>query len=241
MKKGLRRFIGPKRLILFLIFLGLLYSIRNSNQGNMFSPEFVLDFRENNPNSAMIIFLLVYIISVVGALPTLPLNLAAGFFYGGVIGGVVSAGCATLGGLVSFLACRGIFGQIFLSRVKGKWMMRVLNEFELHDWKFVAFARVNPIFPTGPLNYFLGLTSLSTWKFIWVSFIFFLPPSLSIAFIGDVLGTFSTANSDVKSIMQSALIFSAAVTALVLIKYISTLSYGEEVKDDDNPSSNDVE
>src|SRR4249919_2148560 len=91
--------------------------------------------------------------------------------------------------------------------------------FDQGGWKFVAFARINPIIPTGPLNYLLGLTSLSNRGFLWATFVFLLPPSIAIAYIGDTLQTFTTQQSGVNEIVRGILVASAAVTFLAGIRF----------------------
>ncbi len=97
------------------------------------------------------------------------------------------------------------------------------QEFDRNGWKFVAFARINPIIPTGPLNYLLGLTSLSNRGFLWATFVFLLPPSIAVAYIGDTLQTFTANQADVSEIIRGILIISAAVTFLALVKFISNI------------------
>ena len=82
-KRGLRRFIGPKRIVvLFVLLLGVIWVWDQYNNGNL-SPEIIRHYRIHHPILAVFLFVLVYAVSVIFTLPTLPLNLAAGFFWGG--------------------------------------------------------------------------------------------------------------------------------------------------------------
>src|SRR5262249_38057404 len=92
----------------------------------------------------------------------------------------------------------------------------IQREFEAKGWWFVAFARLNPIFPTGPLNYILGLTSISGLVYAWVTFVFLLPPSMAIAYVGEQLGTFVIGGA-VPSALNTMLVISGAVTLLALL------------------------
>lgn len=167
--------------------------------------------------------MLVYALSVIATLPSLPLNLAAGFFWGGVAGGTYSAIGVTLGGWFSFLAARWLIGQPLADQFENKWASKVQDEFERNGWKFIAFARINPIIPTGPLNYLLGLTSLSNRDFLWLTFVFLLPPAIAVAYIGDTLQTFTAQQADVSEIIRGILIASAAITFLALARFATKI------------------
>jgi uncharacterized membrane protein YdjX (TVP38/TMEM64 family) len=222
-KKGIRRYIGPRRIILLLALTAFVIWIWDYYSSGALSPEIIEHYRDQYPEGAILLFVLIYAVSVIAALPSLPLNLAAGFFWGGLLGGVFSAIAVTLGGWVSFLVARWLIGQPLSENFEHKWVAKVQEEFSRNGWKFVAFARINPIIPTGPLNYLLGLTSLSNRGFLWATFIFLLPPSIAVAYIGDTLQTFMAQQSEVNEIVKGILIVSAAVTFLAFVKYASRI------------------
>lgn len=233
-KKGLRRYIGPKRVLILLIFTLLFIWARDYYISGALGPSVVEQYMDRFPVRALFIFVLIYIISVVAALPSLALNLAAGFFWGGVAGGIYSTVGVTLGGWVSFLMARWLIGQPLADQCENRWLCTVQDEFERNGWKFVAFARINPIIPTGPLNYLLGLTALTNREFLCATSIFILPPSIAIAYIGDTLQTFAAEKSDVAEIVRGILVVSAAVTFLAAVKY-ATKIYRLRQKRKENP------
>ncbi|MCK9637753.1 MAG: VTT domain-containing protein [Methylobacter tundripaludum] len=222
-KRGIRRYIGPKRIILLLGFIAFVFWAWDHYHAGSLSPAIIEQYGNYHPVRAIILFILVYAISVIASVPSLPLNLAAGFFWGGFLGGVYATIGMTTGGWIAFIAARLLIGQPLSEKFDNKWVSTVQREFDQGGWKFVAFARINPIIPAGPLNYLLGLTSLSNWNFLWETFIFLLPPAIAIAYIGDTLQTFTTQQSDVNEIVRSILIVSAAVTFLVSIKFATTI------------------
>ncbi len=218
-KKGIRRYIGPKRIIFILMFVVFVIWTWRYYKSGALSPSIIEQYRVQYPVSAVLLFLSVYVMSVIAALPSLPLNLAAGFFWGGLAGGIFSAVGATAGGWLSFLAARWLIGQPLADQFDNKWVSRVQDEFDRNGWKFVAFARINPIIPTGPLNYLLGLSSLSSRGFLGATFIFLLPPAIAIAYIGDTLQTFTAQQVGVSEIIRGILIASAAIIFLALVKF----------------------
>jgi len=222
-KKGIRRYIGPKRVILLLLFTTFVSLAWDYYRSGALSPAIVEQYRNQYPIGAVLLFMSVYAVSVIAALPSLPLNLAAGFFWGGFVGGIYSAVGVTVGGWLSFFAARWLIGQPLAEQFESKWVGRVQNEFERNGWKFVAFARINPIIPTGPLNYLLGLTSLSNRAFLWTTFLFLLPPSIAVAYIGDTLQTFAAHQAGVSEIVRGIFIVSTVVTFLALVKFASKI------------------
>jgi len=215
----IRRYIRPKRILLLVALLAFVLWAWEHYRAGTLSPQIVEQYREHHPLTAVLLFLLIYAISVVAALPALPLNLAAGFFWGGLVGGVYSTIGVTIGGWVSFAAARWLIGQPFAKKFDNKWASRVQSEFATSGWRFVAFARLNPIIPTGLLNYLLGLTSLSHRGFLWATFVFLLPPSIAVAYIGDTLRTFAAQHSGVNEVVTGILVASAAVTFLVGVRF----------------------
>jgi uncharacterized membrane protein YdjX (TVP38/TMEM64 family) len=218
-KRGIRRYIGPKRVILLLGLIAFVCWAWESYQTGTLSPLLIEQYSVNHPVGAVSLFIIIYAISIIASLPSLPLNLAAGFFWGGLLGGVYSTLGVTMGGWVSFAVARWLIGQPLGKKFDNQWMSQVQSEFDKEGWKFVAFARLNPIIPTGLLNYLLGLTSLSNRQFLWTTVIFLLPPAIAVAFIGDSFQTF-TLQEDVNVIVRRILVVSAAVTFLVGIKFV---------------------
>lgn len=207
-------------LVCLLLLLGLAWYLAGSGQ---LSPAAVAQARRDHPVAAWLLFVGVYAVSVITALPSLPLNLAGGYFWGGIAGGITSAVGVTLGGWVSFALARHVIGQPLERKFGNRWAELVRQEFTRGGWKFVAFARINPIIPTGPLNYLLGLTALSHRSFLLVTFTFLLPPSIAMAYIGDALQTFTTQQAGVVEIVRGILAVSAAVTMVAAIRFAARL------------------
>lgn len=227
-KSGLRRYIGPKRIALLVSLSIFLFFAWDYYKAGAFNPLVIDRYRDNYPIGVILLFLGIYALSVIAVLPSLPLNLAAGFFWGGLMGGFYSTIGVTLGGWISFILARSLVGRPLTLNFQNKWARIIQIEFEKSKWKFVAFARINPIIPTGPLNYLLGLTSLSNKDFVWTSFVFLLPPSIAVAYIGDAMQTFVARQPDVSSMIRGGLVISAVITFTVAIRFASKLFLKEK-------------
>jgi uncharacterized membrane protein YdjX (TVP38/TMEM64 family) len=223
-KTGLRRFIGPKRIMILAmlaVLVGVAWYLRREG---WLDPSAIQRLIEQYPVTAPIVFAVIYGIAMVSALPTLPVNLAAGLFWGPLLGGLYSTSGTTIGAVAAFLLTRSVLGQPLARRFDNRIIAEIQREFEAKGWLFLAFVRLNPIFPTGPLNYLLGLTAVDTVTYVWTTFVFNLPPSIAVAWIGYSLGTF-VMQGEIADTMRTILAVSAAVTALAALAYAARLFY----------------
>lgn len=222
-KHGVRKYIGPKRLILFFVYIAAIIFVWKYYQAGLITPQIIVKYSYDNPLLVVFLFEFIYAVGVIVTLPCLPLNLLAGFLWGGILGGLYTTVAVTIGGWISFQIARQLIGKVLAEKFQNKWMVIVQKEFEENGWKFVAFMRINPIIPTGPLNYMLGLTSLSNSVFLLTTFIFLLFPSVAVAYIGYTLQTFTVEQANVEDILRTILIISASLSFLAIIKLSSTI------------------
>ena len=216
MKNNYKTLTYLKYIFIFVLFFTLLFFLWRL-QVNFNLLEIIEYYKNEKTILSIFLFISVYVISVIGALPTLPLNLVAGFFWGGFYGGIYSTIGATIGSWFSFILTRSFFGQILTKKTEKQWIDKFQIEFKKNGWKFLAFARINPIFPTSPLNYMLGLTSISSKAFIVTTFIFLLLPSIVIALIGDILKISLYKESEIGQVIKLIFITSGIITLLIFI------------------------
>ena len=208
------------RLISLFFVLGCLIFFLVSAQIAELNPLEYITFHEEKPLKAVLVFIFLYAISVIAALPSLPINIVAGYLWGGFFGGIYSTIGVTLGGWLAFCTARFLLGKPFAEKLYGRLPQKVTNEFERHGWKYVAFARINPVIPTSALNYLLGLTKISHFSFLGVTFFFLLPPAMAISYIGASLDNFTVNASTGDETIKSILIISAAITFLASVHIV---------------------
>jgi uncharacterized membrane protein YdjX (TVP38/TMEM64 family) len=222
-KRGIRKYIGPKRTILFIMLIYFIFLIWNLHQNHGLSPEIIFNQKQVHPVGAIFLFVGLYIISIIFLLPSLPLNLAGGFFWGGIYGGLLSAIGVTIGSWISFCLSRVMFGEILAESFENKWFKIVQEEFDKHNWKFVAFARLNPIIPTGPLNYILGLTSMANIDYVIVTFFSLLAPSVAIAYIGSVIQGFALSGTSEEELIRNIILSSGFITIIATLRFANKI------------------
>ncbi len=205
--------LGALATILVVIFVALY-----ARQHGLLQPDAVIRFHAAHPVSAFASFLLIYALAAFVAVPTLPLNLASGVLWGPWWGGVISTAGSTVGAIAALYSARLLFGRLLARQFNSSVVTWLQGEFEEKGWRSIAFLRLNPVFPTGVLNYMIGLTAIDVKTYAWATFFFLLPPSFAVALIGHELGTFAM-TGDARRWVQRLILVSAAVVILVALRY----------------------
>jgi len=174
-------------ILLFVVFAGIAWRLWDQN---MLTSSGVVEAAKAHPVLAPLVFVGAYALSMLFMLPTLPLNIGAGFLWGAAFGAVYSLFGSTLGATLAFLFARSAFGQPFARGFNSKLMQRLSASLERSPWKVVAFVRLNPAMPTSVMNFLFGLTSLRLWTYSWGSFVFSAPLCLVFAYLGQLTGGF---------------------------------------------------
>lgn len=220
-KQGIRRFIGPKRMVILIGLILLILLAIYLRQNGWLNPDLLQRYIRIYPFMSALLFVAIYVVSIMSSFPTLPLNLAAGFFWGGFGGGLIATIAGGIGAILSFLGARVAFGQPLAKKFDpSRLVIQLQDEFDQKGWRFIAFVRLNPIFPTGVLNYVFGLTSINFWTYTWASIVFLFPPSLLFGIIGNRAGTFLL-NDQINHLMSTILIISLSITLLISLRFIS--------------------
>ncbi|NTW76418.1 MAG: hypothetical protein HGB33_01305 [Syntrophaceae bacterium] len=177
----------PKLLILLSIALLIAVGFYLTSQ-HIFSAEKLMDLLERNPVLAPVIFLGIYAVAPGLFLPSIPITLAAGFFWGPVWGVVFSITGATIGACLPFFLSRYLLQDFIKNKVspeRWQWLQDKVNQ---HGWQAVAFTRLIPVFPFNLLNYLFGLTPIAFLQYLWSTFVFMLPACIAFVAFGSSLG-----------------------------------------------------
>jgi len=218
----MRRYIGPKRIMLSTLlfcFISIAWYLR---QQGYLNPKVVFTFIGNYPFMAPFIFIAFYALALFLMVPTLPLNLGAGMLWGPLWGSLVAIAGSGLGVIFAFTIARTAMGQPFANRFDNLTITWLQNELKTKGWKIVAFTRINPIFPSGPLNFIFGLTSISFATYMWSSIIFLIPLTVAFAIIGYEVSNF-VIEGEVGDLVRTLLVVSAVITSIVLFRVFTKL------------------
>ena len=221
-KHGLRRYIEPKRIVLAVLFAGLIALAWYLRQQGYLNPELLLTFISNYPLMAPLIFIAFYALAFLLMVPTLPFNLGAGILWGPVWGGLIATAGSVLGAIGAFAIARTTLGQPLAQRFDNRMVAWLQNEFETKGWHIVAFTRMSPVFPSSLLSFVLGLTSIRFSTYTWSSLAFLFPPALAFAIIGHEVSGF-VLEGKMADLIRTILIVSAVITLMIIASIATRL------------------
>jgi len=216
---GLHRYISLKQIVIgsfFFSIVGLGWYLR---QQGYLSAELLFNFVSDFPLIAPLIFIVCHAGLVLFMIPSLPLNLGAGVLWGPVLGGLIATVGSGLGSIAAFAVARGTLGKMLLPWIDNRMVAWVHNQLETKGWLIVAFVRINPIFPTGPINFAFGLTSIRFLTYTWSTFAFLFPPTLAFSIIGYEVGTFAL-GGEMVDLVRTIFIVSAVITVVILVSIV---------------------
>ncbi|MDF1700459.1 MAG: TVP38/TMEM64 family protein [Planctomycetota bacterium] len=118
------------------------------------------------------VYILATILMVPGAIPTI----MAGGLFGAACGTVYASLGSTIGAALSFLIARYLAkAQVDAWLTKKPGLARIDQLTLTHGALIVAVIRMVPLFPFNLVNYAFGLTRVSFWRYVLVSWIAMLP------------------------------------------------------------------
>lgn len=122
-----------------------------------------------HPAQTIALYFALYVVSVALSIPgAAVLTLAAGALFGLLWGTVIVSFASSLGATLAFLVSRFLLRDALQARYADK--LGALNEGMRRDGGFYLFTlRLVPAFPFFLINLVMGLTSIRTWTFYWVS------------------------------------------------------------------------
>ncbi len=161
------------------------------------------------------VFVIIYIVATVFALPGSVLTIAAGALFGSVIGVILVSIAATIGASLAFLISR-YFAKDATERwlSKSEKFKKLDNLTEQHGAIIVAITRLVPIFPFNLLNYGFGLTKVRFWTYVFWSWLCMLPGTILYVVGTDTITT-AVREGRIPWVLVIALLIIIAVVVVV--------------------------
>ncbi len=168
-------------------------------------------------NAGPLVFVGLYIVAVVAALPGSALSLSGGILFGSVWGVVLVSIGSTIGASVAFLISRYLAREPAANWLSRNERFQKLDRMtEQHGWIIVLLTRLVPIFPFNLLNYGFGLTGVRFRTYVLWSWIGMLPGTIVYTVGGDALS--QSLDGKVPWTLVIALA-AAAVVVAVIVRY----------------------
>ena len=212
------KLISPKRLLLFGIIAGFVILAWYLRHLGYFTVEYLFRLIEDYPVIAPLIFVAFHVMALLFMIPSLPLNLAAGILWGPLWGGIITTIGGGIGAMCAFAIARSTIGQPLANKFDNRMITWLQNQLEIKGWRIVAFTRINPVFPSSPLNYMFGITSIRFSTYVWSSIVFLFFPALAISMIGYQIGDF-VISGKLADIFTTVFIVSAIATMLIILRF----------------------
>ncbi len=181
-----------------------------------------------SPMRMIILFSIIYIFSVAISFPGASvLSLAAGALFGFWNGLIIVSLSSTVGATLAFLASRFLFKDFLQNKFNEKFIK--INAGMKEKGNIYLFTlRLIPVFPFFLINILMGLTSISTIQYFWVSLLGMLPGTVVYIIAGTELGKIQST----KDILTPSILIS--LTLLGLFPMIITKIFKKGKKFDYN-------
>jgi uncharacterized membrane protein YdjX (TVP38/TMEM64 family) len=170
--------VQKRTIIKFLILTALaalfLYIAYSSNLQDYVSPKAILALLNSMGSFAPLGFMAVMALAVASPLPSLPLDIAAGIFFGPYLGTLYSATGALVGSIISFSIAR-LLGRSLIERFLRGHINFCSACSDRMLTGVVFFTRLIPVVSFDMVSYGSGLTKMSIWRFSLATFLGMLP------------------------------------------------------------------
>ena len=162
-----------------------------------------------------LVFLLIYIVAVVAALPGAAITIAGGALFGSVLGVILVNIGATIGASLAFLIARYFAREGVVNWLSRSDKFRKLDHLtEEHGDIIVALTRLVPIFPFNLLNYGFGLTKVPFWTYVFYTWLCTLPGTILYVVGADAVS---------KALVQGRIPWPLVVAFLVALVFLTFL------------------
>ncbi len=159
-----------------------------------------------------LVFVIIYIVAVVAAVPGSAITLAAGALFGSVLGVILVSLASTIGASLAFLVSRYFAREAIVNWLGTNENFQRLDRLTAeHGASIVALTRLVPIFPFNLLNYGFGLTRVSFWTYVFWSWLCMLPATVLY-----VVGADAVAKGLTRGKIPWALVAALALAAIIL-------------------------
>lgn len=142
---------------------------------------------------APIIYILLYVVGVVFALPGVALTIIAGPLFGFSLGAILVIIGSNVGCQFTFFVSR-LLGKDFIKRfIKAdSYFEKLSKKIEENGFLVMLYLRLLPIFPFNGVNYISGLSQVKYWHYTLATFVGMLPGTLVYVYL-------STSVADIKN------------------------------------------
>lgn len=208
-----------------------------------------MDWIRNQGAVGVLVYIGLYIVLTVLAIPGSIITLGAGAVYGVLYGSIYVSIASTLGATAAFLVGRYFARDAVAARVEGNPRFAAIDDAVGREgWKIVGLTRLSPIFPFNMLNYGYGLTNVKLRDYFIASWIGMMPGTVMYVYIGTLAGDLATIGAGGRErttaewvLLAVGLIATIAVTLFVTRMARKALGSRIDLEDDAAPAADSAE
>jgi uncharacterized membrane protein YdjX (TVP38/TMEM64 family) len=195
-----------KGILLFALLLLIIYAHFLWDLSVYFNPVQIEKWLDSAGPFAPVFYMVIMALAVViSPIPSLPLDITAGAFFGPFLGTLYSVAGALSGAAASFLIARFI-GREIMERYLGGHINFCVSCSDKVLTRIVFISRLLPIVSFDIISYGAGLTKMSLKNFVLASFFGMIPLTFTYNYFGSIL-IFGKAVTAVFGIAMVALFF----------------------------------
>jgi len=183
-----------RNIALLLLFIGLIIALRLSGAGDVLTFEnlqrykdALLAFVRDNTVLSVVLYILIYIVTVAVNLPgAAVLTIAGGFLFGTFPAVLYVNAGATTGAVLAFLSSRYLLGARLQETYRER-LDKFNREMDRNGTRYLLTLRLIPVFPFFVVNFLAGLTRVPLAAFAWTTSLGIIPGTVVFAYAGHQL------------------------------------------------------
>ena len=147
----------------------------------------IFEYYKQNVFFVLVLFIFLYVLVTALSLPVATfLTLLGGALFGFSTGLIIVSFASTIGATLAFLMAR-FLAQNYVQKYYKKQLSKINKKFKSEGAFYLFALRLVPVFPFFIINVVMGLMTIKTWTFYWVSQLGMLPGTIVYVYAGTQL------------------------------------------------------
>jgi len=183
-----------------------------------------------------VLITLIYAVSLIFCFPGTPINLAAGFLFGPVLGSIATVVGCDLGAIFSFIIGRTLTREWAETKMKSnKTYSQIDIAVSKNGLLIIFLLRLSPVIPFGICNYIFGATNITFSKYWLATTAGLIPCTVAYTYFGslmrsltDIYADKSKESTDQLFLIGVAIILTTAIIIIITVVTKRTLKKAME-------------
>ena len=152
----------------------------------------IIEYYKQNFFFVLVLFIFLYVLVTALSLPVATfLTLVGGALFGFTTGLIIVSFASTIGATLAFLMAR-FLAQNYVQKNFKNQLSKINKKFKSEGSFYLFALRLVPVVPFFIINVVMGLMTIKTWTFYWVSQLGMLPGTIVYVYAGTQLAQIET-------------------------------------------------